>query len=169
MSKLYIFCGIPFSGKTTITKLLENKFHWKRIDLDEVKFELFGDNVRDEDIDQPGWDKIYQEMYKRIDNSLSARENVIHDTGNFTKSERDVIRAIGERQGVEVITVFIDTPVEVARKRLQENRESKERFDITDESFEGCVNEMEPPTESEEHISYTQRDSLDSWIEENFK
>lgn len=169
MSKLYIFCGLPFSGKTTISKRLVETFHWRRIDLDEVKFDLFGDGIKDEDIDQSGWDKVYQEMYLRIDGALKAGEDVIQDTGNFTKSERDVVREIGEKQGIGVITVFIDVPADVARKRLQENRESKKRFNVSDKAFEESVKEMEPPSNGEKHITYTQSDSLDSWIEENFK
>lgn len=144
-------------------------FQWKRIDLDEVKFDLFGDDIEDENIDQRGWDKIYQEMYQRIDNALKTGENVVHDTGNFTRTERDIVREIGEKQGIEAMTVFIDVPAEVARKRLQENRQRKTRFDVSDEAFEETIKEMVPPTESEKHITYTQNDLLDSWIAENFK
>ncbi|MBP9700400.1 GNAT family N-acetyltransferase [Candidatus Woesebacteria bacterium] len=169
MSRLFIFCGLPFSGKTTITKKLVEMFHWRRIDLDEIKFELLGNDITDEDIDQSGWDNIYQEMYQRIDNALKTGETVLNDTGNFTKSERDCVRAIGEKRGVDVVTVYVDVPAKVARKRLQENRISKLRFDVSDEAFEGTVQEMESPTESEKHITYKQNDSMDSWIAENFR
>lgn len=169
MSKLYIFCGLPFSGKTTITKRLADLLSWKRIDLDEVKFDLFGINVKDADIDQEGWDKIYQEMYQRIDRALDMGETVIQDAGNFTKSERDIVRGIGEKHAAEAITVFVDTSVNEARKRLTQNRNSKERFNVSDEDFESTVKEMEPPGESEKHLIYKETDSIESWIAENFK
>lgn len=138
---------------------------WSRIDLDEVKFELFGDGVADEQIDQVGWDAIYQEMYQRIEASLRRGETVVHDTGNFTKAEREVVRAIGEKQGIDVLTVFVNVPKETARQRLLENRRDKTRFDVPDWVFEATTDEMEAPDSNEPHISYTEHDSLDKWIE----
>jgi predicted kinase len=91
MNKLIILCGIPFSGKSTLAKELADKLGAIRIDLDEVKFDLFGKGIHDSEIDQSGWDKIYQEMYKKIETALKERQTVIHDTGNFTKYERNLI------------------------------------------------------------------------------
>lgn len=168
MSKLYIFCGIPFSGKTTIARQIESRFGYKRIDLDEVKFELFGRGVKDSEIKQEGWDKVYQEMYKRIEVYLSKGETVIHDTGNFTRHERDLVRKIAEKLGIKAITVFIDTPKEVARDRLLQNRKTNDRFDVLDEDFESTVNEMEPPLDSERNIVYKSGQPLDQWIQVNY-
>jgi len=92
INKLYILCGIPFSGKSTLAKKIVKKLRFVRIDLDEVKFDIFGPSVTDAEIDQSGWDKIYQEMYRRIRESLTAGKTVVHDTGNFTKSERGVVK-----------------------------------------------------------------------------
>jgi predicted kinase len=115
-NKLYIFCGIPFSGKTTLAKELEKTLGYKRIDLDEVKFSFFGNEIRDANINQEGWDKIYQEMYKQIEESLKNGETVIHDTGNFTKHERELVKEIADKLGIEAITVFLDIPKRVRSK-----------------------------------------------------
>ena len=88
MNRLYIFCGIPFSGKTTIAKKVADKFGFVRIDLDDIKFDLFGKNARDEELKQTDWDKIYAKMYEEIKNNLKNGKTVINDTGNFTKQER---------------------------------------------------------------------------------
>jgi predicted kinase len=101
MVKLYILCGIPFSGKTTLANELVKRLSFTRIDLDEVKFDLFGKDITDEEIDQSGWDKIYQEMYKKIEEALQNGKTVIHDTGNFTKYERSLISDIAKKVGVE--------------------------------------------------------------------
>ena len=65
MNKLYILCGIPFSGKSTLAQALVTKFGYSKIDLDDIKFELFGKEVREEDMTQDNWDVIYKEMYKK--------------------------------------------------------------------------------------------------------
>lgn len=167
-NKLYIFCGIPFSGKTTLAKVVEKTLQYKRIDLDEVKFGLFGRDIKDSEINQEGWDKVYQEMYKRIKESLAKGKTVIHDTGNFTRHERDLVRKIADKLGIVAITVFVDTPKEVVKDRLLQNRKTNHRFDVTDEDFESTIKEMEMPEKSEKHIVYRLNMPIDLWIRENF-
>lgn len=168
MTKLYIFCGIPFAGKTNLAKKIADRFGFTRIDLDEIKFEIFGNDIEDESIDQNGWDKIYQEMYAQIRGALITGKTVIHDTGNFTVSERNIVRKIGEDLGIETVTVFVDTPQEIAKQRLHENRRQKNRFDITDAAFESAAAEMEPPQANEKHIVFDTNTDEKIWISQNF-
>ena len=151
---LLIFCGIPFSGKTTLATKLACDLNYQRIDLDEIKFELFGSSIQDDVIPQSGWDSIYQKMYQMIRETLSQGLGVIHDTGNFTIYERGLISQIAKGLQIPIITVFIHTPVEVARNRLLENRQSKKRFDVTDEAFESSCKEMEIPRNSENSLIF---------------
>jgi len=44
-------CGIPFSGKSTLSKKIAEKLGFVRIDLDEVKTELLG-QIMDEGVSQ---------------------------------------------------------------------------------------------------------------------
>jgi len=164
---LIILCGIPFSGKSKLAQELVSRLEFERVDLDEVKFELFGTDIQDVQIRQEGWDRVYQEMYRQIEAHLKDGKTVISDTGNFTKHERDLVRAIGKKQGVAVITVFVDTPIEIAQNRLLENRKTKLRFDVADEDFASTVAEMEPPTESERHLLYKHTDLIEQWLAQN--
>lgn len=164
MNKLFIFCGIPFAGKTTLAKKFAHQFGSSRIDLDEIKFQIFGNSIEDEKIDQSGWNRIYQEMYRQIEDELQKGNTVVHDTGNFTLSERVLVRAIADKLGTEAITVFVNIPVEIARQRLYLNRISLDRFDITDESFESAVAEMEEPKFGEKHIVFDGTIPIDEWI-----
>jgi predicted kinase len=58
MQTLYILCGIPFSGKTTLAKKISKDGDCIRIDLDEVKVEFFGNSISDPDLKQSDWDRI---------------------------------------------------------------------------------------------------------------
>ncbi len=165
-AKLYIFCGIPFSGKSTLTKEIAKRKGFTRIDLDEVKFDLYGKDITDQNLQQKDWDSIYQEMYKRIEKALQEGKTVIHDTGNFTKSERNLVRQIADRLDVPTTTVFVDTSKEVAKERLIANRTTNRRFNVTDTEFEEAVAEMEVPDESEHAIVYKSGTPVDSWIAE---
>jgi hypothetical protein len=48
------------------------------------------------------------------------------------------------------------------------NRQTKERFDVSDEGFESTVKEMEPPLADEESITYKYPTDIDRWIQNNF-
>lgn len=168
MAKLYIFCGIPFAGKSTLSKELANQKGFLRIDLDEVKFDLYGKDIADQDLGQKDWNHIYQEMYKRIERALRAGKTVIHDTGNYTKHERGLVRQIADKLGIETATVFVDTPKDVARQRLIANRTAKQRFDVTDHEFEEALAEMEVPDAAERTIVYKTDRAVGDWITEYF-
>jgi len=140
-----------------------NKFGFTRIDLDEVKFNLFGSSITDSEIDKSGWDRVYQVMYKEIEDSLKLGKTVIHDTGNFTKNERVLVKKIADDLGIESITIFVDTPEKEAYKRLLMNRNNKERFDVSDADFKSTTIEMEIPDVDEKHFIYKWTDDFDSW------
>jgi predicted kinase len=164
MNKLYVICDIPFSGKSTLAKAIVNKHGYKRVDLDDIKFEMFGNNILDENLQQKDWDAIYKRMYQIIEGFLKQGGTVVHDTGNFTKHERGLIRQIAEKLGIPSTTIFVDTPKTIAYERLLQNRQSKTRFGVSDQDFESTVAEMEPPTEEENTISFKENDDIDSWI-----
>ena len=150
---LLILCGLPFSGKSVLASKIVARFDFVRIDLDAIKFDLFGQGVKDEDISPPQWDRVYQQMYQEIEDNLKLNKNVIHDTGNFTLSERQIIINIAQKLTIPTLTIFVDTPLETIRQRIAHNRQKPQRFDVSDQNLESCRAEMEPPT-SENHIVY---------------
>lgn len=164
MNTLYILCGIPFAGKTTLAKELVKRLGFLRIDLDDIKFELLGKDIRDEDVKQNQWDKIYLEMYQRIEKALKVGKTVVHDAGNFTKHERELVRNIANKVGVETKTIFVDVSVAEANKRLLDNKETNQRFEISEKDFENAVSEMESPTENENFIVYDSSQTIEKLI-----
>lgn len=166
--RLYIFCGIPFSGKSVLAKELAKTKNWERIDLDEVKFELFGDDVKDEDLIQDQWDQVYQKMYDKIQTSLEQGQTVIHDTGNFTKHERQLVRDIAEKLDIPSTTIWVKTPEKIALERLKANQEAKDRFEVSEVSFWKAVDEMEIPNDNENVITFDGISSTTEWIQQTF-
>lgn len=146
---------------------MENKLNTLSIDLDAIKFEFFGNDATDAQIGKEGWNRIYQEMYQRIKDSLSSGRSVVHDTGNFTKYERDLVKKIASEQEIEAVTIFINIPTAEAYKRLQNNRQSKDRFDVPDDDFYGVVEEMEAPNVDEKHLVIKWDENFEKWIDTN--
>ncbi len=167
MNKLYIMCGIPFAGKTTLANEIVRLKNFTKIDLDGVKIALFGESVEDQQLQKNDWDRIYQQMYTHIQNFLSQEKTVLHDTGNFTRHERSNVRNIANVLGIEAITIYVDTSIEEAKKRLEANRLNKERFDISDQAFLAATAEMEIPDESEKPLVYRWEFPTEEWIKEH--
>lgn len=164
MSKLIIICGISFAGKSTLGSAITNKFDYEHVDVDEVKGQLFGSDMRDENLSHADWVKVYEETDKLVENYLTKKRSVVDDSRNFKKSERQKISKIATGLGADVITIFIDTPESVARQRLTENRETNFRRNVTDKDFEETLEAMEQPTENENPLIYKNGEDTDNWI-----
>lgn len=130
---LFIFCGGPFSGKSYLSKQLSVEYGFSRVDLDEVKDELVGKNIIDEEVFRDQWDEVYEEMYRRIEKHLSNDETVVLDAANYARYERDLARKIGDKYGAKVVEILVDTPIEVVRKRWLENKKTKKRIDVSED------------------------------------
>lgn len=159
-------CGIPFSGKSFLSKRITKKSGFTIVDLDEIKFELFGNEIKDSQLKQKDWDKVYQETYKRVGDSLKEGKTVIYDTGNFTNHERGLIKQIADKLNIETQFIYVNTPKEVARTRLLKNRKSGARFDVNDEDFESTVKEMEVPV-GDNVLIFSYEQNMDDWIDKN--
>jgi len=165
---LYILCGIPFSGKSVLAKELAKIKNWERIDLDKVKFEIFGDDVKDEDLIQEQWDQVYQKMYKKIQDSLEQGQTVIHDTGNFTKHERQLVRDIAEKLNIPSTTIWVKTSEKISLERLRVNKKTKDRFEVSETNFKEAVDEMEIPDDNENLLIFDGVSSVAKWIQQTF-
>lgn len=164
MQKLYIMCGIPFSGKTVLSKQLAEKLLAVRIDLDEVKLELLGD-VPDERVSKTQWDSVYQAMYKLIERTIINGKSVIQDAGNFTRYERDLIRNIATENGIPTIVIYVEASLSLAQQRRKHNEETRKRFQVSDETLLLAAKEMEPPETNEFYVTY-HGEPIHDWIKQ---
>lgn len=145
MSKLFIICGISFAGKSTLGEAIAKRFGYAQVDVDDMKFQLYGPDTQDEDLSHADWVRIYNETDKLIESYLKSGKTVIDASRNFRKDERQLATQIAAKLKAEVVTIFVDTPEVIARKRLLENRKKKFRLDVTDKDFEKILQVWEPP------------------------
>lgn len=164
----YVPVGLPFSGKTTLAKELEQRLGFVRVNLDEVKFEFGHEGKNDDDVTHKEWTAIFNETDKRVIEHLKAGKSVINETSWTKKWKRDRARKLASDLGFETKIIFVNIPSEVARERLLKNRTGNERFDIPDEAFERVIEEFEIPTEDENLIIYDQTTPLEEWVKQHF-
>src|SRR5438445_555282 len=101
MATLFLTCGLPASGKTTVAKTLEREHAAVRLTADEWLRRIHPD-LSGAQLDQlrPGVEHLQEELAGRL---LSLGVNVILDWGLWAREERDHFRALARRLGAKVV------------------------------------------------------------------
>src|SRR5277367_2554704 len=113
MATLFLICGLPGSGKTTLAKQLESEHDALRLTSDEWMARIVGsggDEARRAAIELVQW-----EIAQRV---LSLGVNVILESGFWARSERDELRARATELGADSKLFFLDVPREELAKRI---------------------------------------------------
>ncbi len=164
---LYILCGLPFAGKTTLARALVQRLGISRVAIDDINGErgIWNDETG---LSEEEWKNTYNEAYRRIGIHLSRGESVVDDSVNFTKELRDRLRAIAQRYDAHSAVIYIDIPLTEVQRRWQENRQTLERGDVRDDDFAQVVEYFEPPTGDEQTLRYDGSIPIEEWISMNF-
>lgn len=151
---LFIVCGLPFAGKTTMStglaRQMPNAVH---IEIDRINTER-GLGINAAPISAVEWAETYRLAYERVDNALAAGNTVILDAANYSRAQRDVLRMHARRHGTESAVLYVDVPVIECRQRWLKNRSSRERYDVRDEDFTNVVEKFDPPRADERVILF---------------
>jgi len=112
--RLIIVCGLPGSGKTTLSKKLERRLRAVRLCpdewLDALSINLYREDVRAK-VEALQW-KLAQEL-------LVLGLTVIIEWGTWARSERDTLRLGARALGAAVELRYVSAPSEVLFERLQ--------------------------------------------------
>ena len=166
-ARLYILCGLPFAGKSTLALALAGRFGWVIISIDAINHEL-GLGLNGEPMALEQWDETYAEAYHRLSEALAAQQTVIFDAVSYTRAQRDELRAIAAQHGASTCVIYLDTPADVCRGRWLANRATGARYDVRDEDFEHVVTRFEPPAALEKTLVYDHAEAAQVWIERTF-
>ncbi len=164
---LYSLCGLPFTGKTTLSLFLNRQLKIKRVAIDDINTER---GIWDDEkgLSQEEWANTYREAYRRIDMLLAQEQSVLDDSANFTRELRNQLRRIASRYNVPTKVIYVNTPLIEIQKRRLANKQSALRGDVRDEDFATVINNFEPPTDDENVIYFDGSLSYDQWITEVF-
>jgi predicted kinase len=165
--RLYILCGLPFAGKTTLVKELVKHFGFVHIDIDHINTN-FGVGLRGASISPEEWEITYTEAYKQLGDTLDAGQSVLFEGASFTKVLRDQLRAIADERSVFSWVIYVDISESEARQRLHYNRVTQQRYDVRDDNFDLVTTFFEVPTGEELVLSYNQSQPLEDWIQHSF-
>ncbi len=112
---LFIVCGLPGAGKTTVSKQIERSRSAVRMSADDwmtaLSINLHAEGQRAK-IEALQW-----ELAKRL---LSLRQNVVIEWGAWAKSERDAFRTEARALGARVELYYLPAPLEELFARIQQ-------------------------------------------------
>jgi predicted kinase len=162
MTRLYIMCGLAFSGKSTLSRKISEHSNCKIVAFDQLWVET--EKNRSVPQSAEGWRLIRDLAQDQIFATLKSGTSVVYDDNNPKKEHREELRRVADKAGVESSVIYLDTPLDVIRMREKNNRLSQDRHEVEPENFEKVLQDLEPPTSEENVYVFGPTDSLDDFI-----
>lgn len=148
---LYLTCGLPGSGKTTLAKRLEQDVPALRLTADEWLHELYPDISTSE-----AEEGAIRRPVERLQWNLALRAlqlgcDVVLDFGVWGREERDLFRTGAREVGARVVLCLLDPSVDELWERL--SRRNADRpfgaFEIPKEALLRWADRFQRPTAEE--------------------
>lgn len=145
---LYIMCGLPFSGKSTLAQKMYEENGWKIVSIDHIKAKK---GLRDtwKGMNVSDWRDIFAEAEHQTENELCKGRSVIYDSTNHTKQSRDKLRRIAKKCKCTSRVIFADVSPKTAKSRWMTNKDSNKRMDLPEWAFQAVIRDWESPTKDE--------------------
>lgn len=119
---LYLLCGLPGSGKTTLARRLEKEAQALRLTPDEWMSPLYGASICDPNsLDRwnDAHDRVEKVQWQVAERALLLGVSVVLDFGVWAREEREEFRACAAALGARSELIFLDEPLAVLKERVK--------------------------------------------------
>jgi predicted kinase len=146
--RIIMICGLPGSGKTTLSKELSKKLKAVRLCPDEWIHEL---NLNSNKVGNDSRDLVEALQISLAENIALKRCNVILENGFWSKAERLEYLTRLKAKSITVDLIFMDLGYEELVKRLTLRNKNlpKNTYKVNIEDFDRWFNKFERPNEKE--------------------
>lgn len=161
--RLYLLCGLAFSGKTTLASALSSRLPASVVSLDAINASRGlngGAGIPDAE-----WARTHQEALVQVDKALQAGDSAIVDDTNCFRFLRDNYRAVADRHGVRTTIIYMDAPLALIQGRIRENETARSRTSIASSVLMDLVAKFEPPAADEDVLVVPADASPEAWVD----
>lgn len=166
MKSLYLLCGMPFSGKTTLGESVAKYLDCPYISLDEINEArgLYGgDGIPVEE-----WEKTHFLAMQQLHSLMPSEQNIVLDDTNCFRWLRDRFRNYGAQYGYQTTLIFLDVSMAEIWQRIKINNQTHTRHQVKPEIITEMAKTFESPQADERIINYSPEQSIDDWIRQYF-
>ncbi len=160
---LLVTCGLPFSGKSTLSRALAAELGVAHVEVDALHAQ-HGLRPGVDAIARADWIAAYQRGYAEVEVILRDGGSAVFDAVSYRRLQRNRVRRVAERLDVPATVVLLDVSVDEARARLERNRFTRERVNVPMESFLEVAEGMQWPDPDETVIRYSPDEPLTDWV-----
>ena len=118
MPTLYLTCGLPGSGKTSLAKIIEHEASALRLTGDDWMHKLYPGISTPEAETGPCRGRVEGLQWQIALQAIRLQCNVVVDWGVWSRAERDACRDEARAYGARVVLCFRDVPFEELWNRL---------------------------------------------------
>jgi predicted kinase len=122
---LYLTCGLPGSGKTTLAMHIERTAPAVRLTGDDWLRALFPEMTTAEAETGPFRSKIERLQWQIALRMLALDCDVVVDWGVWSRAERDLFRSAAQNAGARVVLCLLDPPLEELWARVSQRNSER--------------------------------------------
>jgi predicted kinase len=166
MKTLYLLCGMPFSGKTTLAKALIAHLHASYISLDDINESrgLFGG----EGIPVEEWEKTHSIAMQQLHSLMELQQDIVLDDTSCFRWLRDRYRDFAVRQSYQTVLIYLDSAIAEIQRRMEENTKTEVRHGVRQSIVDEMAKTFEPPQPDEVVIQYSPDQRIEEWVARHF-
>jgi predicted kinase len=161
---LFLLCGLPFSGKSTLGRALQARHGIVHVEVDRHHLDGRID-FEDRRVERAEWIAAYRAAYTQVEEALGAGRPVVFDAVSYRRTQRDRTRRIAKKHGVPITIIYVDVAPELAKARLNRNRANPTRVNVPQVDFDEVARGMQPPQHDEALVTYRPGEPVEFWIE----
>lgn len=158
MNNLYLLCGKPGCGKTTLAKKLNKELGLIHLSADDVMLKLFGE-IENKEIFDDKLKAVKNLIYEHCE-QLLVKNDVVLYFGFWTKEERNNVKF--RFKNANVILVYLNPSDDEILERIEKRNASlkNNEYFMDKATFKALSSKFEEPTADENAIIFSDNDDI---------